>query len=238
MEIANSEISKLVAQYGSALAKAPSIQTSTGLNFLPLEEEARNTYPVFHPVLDLIPRVTPLELGKEVGGLVCTWKQIVNPGTNVLPSIPEGSRSAYINIPAITTSEAFVTLGVDAAVTFEAQSAGVGFNDNLGTANLAKLNTLLNLEERMAIFGNSGTSGSASNGFLLGTPSAPAIALANGGAMTSGKSITVAVVALTGWGVYNATNFGAILTRPGIAQQVSYTSADGNSIVNNGGTSL
>ena len=233
-----SEISELVKQYGSAFTKAPSITTTTGLNFLPLEEEARNTYPVFHPVLDMIPRVTPEELGREVGGITVTWKQLTTPGTNVLPSIPEGSRSAYINIPAVTTSENFVTLGVDAAVTFESQSAGVGFNDNLGTANLAKLNVLLNLEERMAIFGNAGTGSAGQNGFLLGTPSAPVIALKAGGTMGSGKSITVTVVALTGWGVYNASTFGALLTRKGIAQTVSYTSADGNSIVNNGGTSL
>ena len=64
-----SEIAELVKSYGSALSKAPSVTTSTGLNFLPLEEEARNTYPVFHPVLDMIPRVTPEELGHEVGGL-------------------------------------------------------------------------------------------------------------------------------------------------------------------------
>jgi hypothetical protein len=233
-----SEISELVKQYGSAFSKAPSVTTATGLNFLPLEEEARNTYSVFHPVLDMIPRVTPQELGREVGGIQVTWKQITTPGTNVLPSVPEGSRSAYITIPAVTTSENFVTLGVDAAVTFESQSAGVGFNDNLGTADLAKLNVLLNLEERMAIFGNAGTGASGQNGFLLGTPAAPAIALAAGGTIGSGKPITVTVVALTGWGVYNASTFGQLLTRKGIAQTVSYTSADGNPVVNNGGTSL
>ena len=238
MEFANSEIAELVKQYGSAFTKAPSITTATGLNFLPLEEEARNTYPVFHPVLDMIPRVTPEELGREIGGLFAQWKQITQPGTNVLPSVPEGSRSTYITIPALTTAENFVTLGVDAAVTFESQSAGVGFNDNLGTADLAKLNVLLNLEERMAIFGNAGTGATGQNGFLLGTPSAPVITLTSGGTMGSGKSITVAVVALTGWGVYNASTFGAALTRKGIAQTIAYTSADGNSIVNNGGTSL
>lgn len=232
-----SEIAELVKQYGSAFTKAPSITTTTGLNFLPLEEEARNTYPVFHPILDMIPRVTPEELGREVGGITVTWKQITQPGTNVLPSVPEGSRSAYITIPAVTTSENYVTLGVDAAVTFESQSAGVGFNDNLGTANLAKLNTLLNLEERMAIFGNGGTSG-GNNGFLLGTPDAPVVTLETGGSLGSGKSITVAIVALTGWGIYNAASFGKLLARPGIAQTVGYTSADGNTILNNGGTSL
>lgn len=235
---ANSEIAELVKQYGSAFTKAPSITTSTGLNFLPLEEEARNTYQVFHPVLDMIPRVTSMELGREIGGLFAQWKQITQPGQNILPSIPEGSRNAYISIPALTTAENFVTLGVDAAVTFESQSAGVGFNDNLGTADLAKLNTLLNLEERMAIFGNAGTGATGQNGFQLGTPAAPVIALATGGSMGSGKSITVAVVALTGWGVYNASTFGAALTRPGIAQTISYTSADGNTVTNNGGTSL
>jgi len=234
----NSEIAELVKQYGSAFTKAPSITTGTGLNFLPLEEEARNTYSVFHPVLGMIPRVTPEELGHEIGGLFAQWKQITAPGTNVLPSVPEGSRSAYISIPAVTTAENFVTLGVDAAVTFESQSAGVGFNDNLGTADLAKLNVLLNLEERMAIFGNAGTGATGQNGFVLGTPVAPVIALASGGGIGSGKSITVAVVALTGWGVYNASTFGAALTRKGIAQTISYTSADGNSVLNNGGTSL
>ena len=238
--LGQSDIAALVKEYASTFAKGPnaSITTASGLNFLPLEEEARNTYSVFHPVLDMISRITPEELGREVGGLVATWKQIISPGGNVLPSVPEGSRSAYIQIPAITTSEAFVTLGVDAAVTFESQSAGVGFNDNLGTANLAKLNVLLNLEERMAIFGNSGTGGSAQNGFLLGTPAAPVISLVSGGAIGSGVPVSVTVVALTGWGVYNASSFGSKLTRPGIAQTIAYTSADGNSILNNGGTSL
>ncbi len=234
----NTEINELIKGFSGLNKATPSLTTGGGLNFLPLEEEARNTYPVFHPVLDAIPRVTPEELGHEVGGLQVTWKQVLNPGTNVLPSLPEGSRGTPINIPTLTTSANFVTLGVDASVTFESQSAGVGFNDNLGTVNLAKLNVLLNLEERMAIFGNPGNSGSGNNGFQLGTPAAPVIALANGGSFGSAVSVTVTVVALTGWGVYNQQNFGAFLTRPGIAQQVTTTSAEGNTVVNNGGTSI
>jgi len=235
-----SDINELVKAFKNSLAKAPSITTGSGLNFLPLEEEARNTYSVFHPVLDMIPRVTPEELGKEVGGLVCTWKQIVSPGGNVLPSVPEGSRNAYIAIPTVTTSAAFVTLGIDAAVTFESQSAGVGFNDNLGSANLAKLNVLLNLEERMAIFGNSGVGSAGQNGFVLSTsssfPTAPGIsALVGTSALGGSATISVYVVPLTGWGVYNVAQFGAKLPAPGIAQQIAYTSADGNSVVLNGG---
>jgi len=227
-----------VKSFVPALQKGPtpSVTTGTGLNFLPLEEEARNTYAVFHPVLDMIPRVTPEELGHEVGGLVATWKQILQPGGNVLPSVPEGSRNAYIAIPTRTTSSAYVTLGIDAAVTFESQSAGVGFNDNLGSANLAKLNVLLNLEERMAIFGNSGVGSSGQNGFLLGKPTvAPVISLVAGGQIPTTTPISVYVVPLTGWGVYNAQNFGAKSSPPGLAQQISYTSADGNTVTINGG---
>jgi len=188
----------------------------------------------------MIPRVTPEELGLEVGGLTATWKQILTPGGNILPSVPEGSRNAYINIPTRTTSANFVTLGVDAAVTFESQSAGVGFNDNLGSANLAKLNTLLNLEERMAIFGNSGPAslnGAGSNGFALGQTNTPTISIkaTTGGSFASGQTVTVYLMALTGWGIYNAQNFGAKLAAPGIAQQVSYASADGNTVTINGG---
>jgi len=230
------DIGELVKAFKNSLNKAPSISTGSGLNFLPLEEEARNTYPVFHPVLDMLPRVTPEELGHEVGGLVATWKQIVNPGGNILPSVPEGSRNAYISIPTVTTSAAFVTLGIDAAVTFESQSAGVGFNDNLGSANLAKLNVLLNLEERMAIFGNSGTGASGQNGFLLGKPAvAPVATAVAGGSIPNSTHVHVYVVPLTGWGVYNAQQFGAKLTNPGLAQQISYTSADGNTVTENGG---
>ena len=138
----------------------------------------------------------------------------------------------------MTAAANFVTLGVDAAVTFEAQSAGVGFNDNLGTANLAKLNVLLNLEERMAIFGNSGTGGTGQNGFVLTAPTAPTVTAVAGGSITANSYCTVTLVALTGWGVYTAQYFGSALTRPGIAQTISYTSADGNTITNNGGTSL
>jgi len=234
-----SEIGELVKAFQNTLAKAPSITTASGLNFLPLEEEARNTYPVFHPILDMIPRVTPEELGHEVGGLQATWKQILTPGGNILPSVPEGSRNAYINIPTRTTSANYVTLGVDAAVSFESQSAGVGFNDNLGSANLAKLNTLLNLEERMAIFGNSGDSSAGNNGFLLGPANTPTVAkAASKGSWAAGKTVSVYILALTGWGVYNAQNFGARLAAPGIAQQISYTSADGNTITVNGGCGI
>jgi len=231
-----SEIGDLVKAFSNSLAKAPSVTTANGLNFLPLEEEARNTYPVFHPVLDMIPRVTPEELGHEVGGLTATWKQILTPGGNVLPSVPEGSRNAYINIPTRTTSANYVTLGVDAAVTFESQSAGVGFNDNLGTANLAKLNVLLNLEERMSIFGNSGNASTGNNGFLLAVTNTPTLTLKTGGSIPGATNVSVFLVALTGWGVYNAQNFGANLTAPGIAQQISYTSADGNTVTLAGGT--
>jgi len=150
--------------------------------------------------------------------------------------VTEGSRNAYISIPTITTSAAFVTLGIDAAVTFESQSAGVGFNDNLGSANLAKLNTLLNLEERMAIFGNSGTGASGQNGFLLGKESvAPVVSAVAGGSIGASATVSVYVVPLTGWGVYNQVQFGAKMSAPGVAQQISYISADGNTITENGG---
>ena len=238
MLFAQSEINDLVKEFSDSLAKnVNSISTGTGLNFLPLEEEAKNSYSVFHKVLDMLPRTSPTELGHEVGGLQTTWDQVLAPGTNVLPSIAEGSRSQYINIPTRRTSANYVTLGTDASVTFEAQSAGVGHNDNLGTARLASLNTLLNLEERMVIFGNSGTGASGQNGFILtaSQPPAPVIALASGGSIGSGKPISVVVVPLTGWGVYNSQTFGKNL---GVAQTVAYTSADGTSLVNNGGTGI
>ncbi len=234
-----SEIQELVREFSESLSKANanSISTGTGLNFLQLEETAKNTYAVFHPLLDMIPRVSPTELGQEVGGLQTTWDQVLTPGTNVLPSIAEGSRSQYINIPTRRTSANYVTMGTDASVTFEAESAGRGHNDNLGTARLASLNVLLNLEERMAIFGNSGTGASGQNGFVLTTtqPAAPGIALAKGGSIGIGKTCAVAVVPLTGWGVFNASTFGKNL---GVAQTVAYTSADGTSLVNNGGTGI
>jgi len=238
MAFENTEIAGLIAEIQNlSKANANSITTGSGLNFLPLEAEARNTYSVFHRVLDLIPRVTPTELGHEIGGLQTTWDQIITPGTNVLPSIAEGSRSQYINIPTRRTSANYVTLGTDASVTFEAQSAGVGHNDNLGTARLASLNVLLNLEERMAIFGNSGTGYSGQNGFTLTTaqPPAPGIALASSGSMGYVKTVSVVVVPLTGWGIYNALTFGA---GKGIVQTVSYTSVDGTALVNQGGTGI
>ena len=202
------------------------IATSTNLNFYYLEEKAKAIYPVFYPLLASIPRSSPMYNGARVGGTAVNWKAIVGIDAGGYPGVSEGNRNSFMNITERDYSSAFKYLGKDTQVSFQAQQTGLGFDDNIAIAQLAMLNALLNDEERMILYGNSGSGG---NGFQLGTTATPTTALVAGGAITTATLVTIYCVALTCWGAQLAT-------ATGVKLPFRRVNADGSTDTINGGT--
>jgi hypothetical protein len=200
--------------------------TTTNLNFYNLEPLARRIYPVLYPLLASIPRVNSPNAGS---GTAVHWKAIVAADTQFggYPGISEGNRNATMNLTERDYVAAFKYLGKDIFTTFQAQYGAEGFDDAVGQANINMLNSLLNSEERMILYGNSGTNG---NGFQLGTTPTPTIVgSTSGGTITTGQSVTVACIALTGWGYQMAST-------TGVQAPFVRTNADGSQDTINGGT--
>jgi hypothetical protein len=215
------------------------ISTGTGLLFYNLEPLARRIYPVHYPLLASIPRVVSPNAGS---GTSVNWKAIVGAdSTNGgYPGISEGHRNAFMPVTERNYQAAFKYLGKDIFTTFQAQYGGEGFDDARGQAQVNLLNSLLNSEERMILFGNSGTSG-LGNGFQLGTCGAPTVALkataaivasqAVGSGFANSTNVSVACVALTGWGL----QMGSVSS--GIVTSFTRTNADSTPDVIYGGSS-
>jgi len=210
------------------------ISIATGLNYFYLEPQAKNIYPVFYPLLASTPRVNPMFNGMRVGGTAVNWKAVVGIDAGGYPAVSEGNRNAYMNITERDYSSTFKFLGKDTEVSFQAQQSGIGFDDNIALAQLSMLNALLNDEERMLLFGNSGPSGSGgNNGYALGitpTPGTPTTAT-TGGSIPNSANNAVFCVAVTPWGVQLATSTGVKLP-------FLRTNADGSTDTINGGTAV
>lgn len=203
------------------------ITTGTGLNFYYLEPTAKNLYPVFYPILATTPRANPMFGGQKVGGLGVNWKAIVGIDQGGYPAISEGNRNAFMKFKERDYYSAYKSLGKDTQVSFQAEQTGLGFEDNIALAQLSELNALLNDEERMVLFGNSGSGG---NGFQLGTTPTPVCATTTtGGTVATGLTCYLFCVALTAWGAYLATS-------TGVQTPFTRTNADGSQDVINGGT--
>ena len=147
-------------------ATTAGITTATGLVAYNLEPQAKTIYPVLYPFLASVPRVGP-----EVAGTANTgvhWKAITATGAGYYIGISEGNRNANNPISEKDYFAPFKYIGVNDQVTMQAQRAGQGFDDNLALAQITALNTLLNQEDQMLFFGNSGSSSNAGyNGFQL-----------------------------------------------------------------------
>jgi hypothetical protein len=196
------------------------ISTSTGLIAYDLQAPAKNLYPVITPIRNKIPRV-----GGGTG-TATNWRQvnsIIGSGFDAMPWVPEGQRSGQMSYNTSNKSASYVTLGEEDAITFEAESAAVGFEDAFGRMTFRLLQKMM-LKEEMAILG-----GNAS--MQLGTPATPTVSASGTGSSLSGVEYYVKVVALTLEGYQNSS-----LTA-GVATTKTITGADGQTYTLNGGSS-
>ena len=205
------------------ITKAATITTSTGLNAYDLEAPAKNLYPVLTPLRNRIPRQT-----KSSGaGTAANWKEVTAIGgmstLPAMPWVPEGQRAGRMSVTTADRAASYVTMGLETDVTFEAQSAGNGFEDNRAMAGTRLLQQTMILEEYALLGGN--------RDVLLGTPVTPTVANAGTGGTIAAATYLVYVVALTQEGYLMATVAG------GVKRQVTITGQDSKTYTVNGGSS-
>jgi hypothetical protein len=197
-----------------------SINIATGLVPFDLQAPAKNLYPVNTPLRNRIPRVS----GGQ--GTATNWKQIRNitgSGYDAMGWVAEGQRTGRMSYSAENKAATYVTMGEEDSVTFEAISAGQGFEDVRATGTMRVLQKMMLKEENAILFGNAS--------LALGTPSTPTLSAGGTGATLPAATYSVIVVALTGEGFRGASLSGGVPTTQTV------TGADGQTYVLNGGSS-
>jgi hypothetical protein len=199
---------------------AKTISTGTGLVAFDLQAPAKNLYPFVTPIRNVIPRV-----GGGTG-TATNWRQVtalVGSGYDAMGWVPEGQRSAQMSYTTATKSATYVTIGEEDAATYEAISAGRGFEDIQSRMTFRLLQKMM-LKEEMAILG-----GNAS--LQLGTPATPVLSASGSGGTLPATTYFVKVVGMTLEGYQNSSLAGGVATTKPI------TGADGHSYTLSGGSS-
>jgi len=189
---------------------------TSGLNFYDLEPGAKFLAPVLTPLRNETPRVS------GVGGIQANWRAITGINTSGLRLGVSGGNRA--GVQAISTQDFFASykgIGLETSVDFEAEYAGMGFDDVRAQAGLRGLQAAMIGEEALILGGNTSLP-------LGATPTPTLIANASGGSLASG-TLSVICVALSLDGVIN----GSIVN--GVQSQITRANADGSTDIFGGG---
>jgi hypothetical protein len=207
-------------QRGNKLAKTVSI--STGLTYYDLMAPAKMLYPTITPLRNAIPRVS-----RPNPGDAAHWKQIsqlIGSGYDAMGWVPEGQRSGRMSYVTANKALTYVTLGEEDSLTFEAESAAQGFEDENALVSFRLLQKMMRKEEIGILAGNAT--------LQLGVPSQPTLsASGSGGTLPALNPYSVIAVALTLEGYKNSS------LSAGVATTKNITGADGNTFTLNGGSS-
>lgn len=196
------------------------VTTSTGLVNYDLQAPAISLYPwgeKITPLRAALPRIV-----SNAGDTATRWKAIValNPG-NVHPGLSEGNRGGQISETVSNKTAAYVGLGLENSLSFEADYAASGFMDLKAQAMESSLRALMLQEEKMILAGNSSVS--------LGTTPTPTTALVAGGSLADATYV-VYCVALTASGYQRSS-----VSATGVVQTISRTNSDGSTDTINAG---
>jgi hypothetical protein len=200
-----------------ALSKA--FTQSLGLVNYDLQAPALALYPFMAEMTMLrndIPRVGG-------GGDTATrWKAITGINTgNTHPGVSEGNRGASIATSVASYTAAYVGLGLEDYVTFEADYASQGFDDVKAREALGLLRSLMLQEEPMLLGGNAS--------IALGTTPTPTLSAGGSNATLPAATYSVICVALTPQGLSRSS------LANGVVQQIAKTNTDGSTDTINGG---
>ena len=219
--------------YKSALAKGldrngalkKGVTIATGLTWYDLQAPAKNLYPQITPLRNAVPRVH-----RPNSGPATNWKQVsslVGSGYNAMGWVPEGQRSGTMSYVTANKAATYVTLGEEDYLTFEAEAAAQGFEDENAMVTFRLLQKMMQKEELAILGGNGG-------GVQLGTPGT--ITATSSGTTVPASTLPSAtyyskVVALTLEGLNNSS------LASGVATTKTIVGADGKTFVLNGGSS-
>lgn len=205
------------AQSGDTLGKA--VTQSTGLVWYDLQAPAKNLFPVLTPIRNSIARVS------GGGGTATNWKRVTAINSTALNGfVPEGTRNGTVTTTVSDKSASYKTLGLEDSLTFEAEVAAKNFEDERAMVAQRLLWATM-IREEIADLG-------ANLSVALGTPTAPTLAVVDGGGTITDGNYDVRVCALTMDGYLSSSVSG------GVATTTTVTPADGSSSFSyNGGSS-
>ena len=213
------ELVKAAQMNPESIAKAGT-DVALGLVNYDLAAPAINLYPwgeKITPIRAALPRVI-----SQNGDTATRWKAItaIN-STNMHPGLSEGNRGGVITQTLENKTAAYISLGIENNVTFEADAASQGFQDVKAQAVESALRSLMIQEEKMLFGGNSSVA--------LGTTPTPTTALVAGGSLADATYVTYCV-ALTHDGYLRST-----VSATGVVQSISRTNADASTDTINAG---
>lgn len=201
------------------------VTTGTGLAFYDLQAPAKNLYPIVTKLRNMTPRVS-----RPSGyGTAAHWKQVTaltGSGYDAMGWIPEGQRSAAMSYTVSDQSAAYVTIGEEDYLTFEAESAGEGFEDLNATVSMRLLQKMMRKEETGLLAGNAS--------LALGVPATPTLSAPTDASSTiPAATYSVMVAALSAEGWLNCKGNAAA----GFTPSKTITGMDGSTYTLNGGNS-
>lgn len=197
------------------------VNIATGLTYYDLQAPAKNLYPVITPLRNKLPRVR-----RPNSGSATNWKQvsaITGSGYNAMGWVPEGQRSGTMSYTTANKAATYVTIGEEDFLTFEAEAAAQGFEDENAMVTFRLLQKMMQKEEMAILGGNASLS--------LSAPSTPTLSASGSGATLPNATYSVICVALTFEGYKNSSVSG------GVATSQTVTGADGKTYTLSGGSS-
>ncbi len=215
MSVTNDTLALLKGAYQGPLAKAGNtVTTAQGLVAFDLQAPAKNLYPVITILAKRIPR----KGGK--GGTATNWRQvnaITGSGWDSSGWVPEGQRAGVMSISTANKAAAYATLGEEGALTFEAQSAAQGFEDERSQTAIRVLQKAMLKEEAAILGGNAG--------LQLGTASTPTLSVSGSGNTLPAATYSVIIVGLTVEGYLNSSVANGVATTKTVTGQDNATFA-------------
>ncbi len=211
----------------AALSKADTVTISTGLTAYDLQAPAKNLYPIITPLRNSLPRE-----GRTNPGDAVRWRTIAaitGSGYNSIGWVPEGQRTSSMSYSAIQNTAPYVTLGEESAISFEAESAAVGFEDVNATATMRLLQKLMRKEESALLGGNAT--------LQLGTATTPVVTAPSNTASTLPTATYVVQVAFLTRDGFALSQAPTANGTGSVATSKTITGNDGQNYVLNGGVS-
>lgn len=198
-----------------------SITTANNLVAYDLQAPAKNLYPVQTPIRNTLPRSGGI-------GTATNWRvvrNIIGSGFDGMGWVPEGQRSGRMSYLTQSLSASFKTLGEEDQATYEAISAGRGFEDIRARMTMRLLQKLMLKEESAIIGGNTSVA--------LGTCGTPTLSTGASGGSLSAATYYVRCVALTYEGYRNSSVTNGVATSQTVngADGLTYTLSGGSSAI-------